>query len=115
MYLVVFEFVKIGGLFIVPVVVLNVTAGVDVIYSIIIIGVSTTLYTVIGGIEGVIWTEAAQVIIMIGGALLAIIIILLRLDYDVPLLDVLKHEQKLKAVDFSWDLDRKSTRLNSSH
>ena len=45
-------------------------------YSIIIItGIGVTLYTVVGGIEAVIWTDVVQVIILFGGALLTVILI----------------------------------------
>jgi len=102
----IFELVKIGVLFIVPAVVLNVTVGVNMFYSIALIGITTTIYTLIGGIEGVIWTEAAQVIVMIGGTIAAIVVISLRLDYSMPLLGSLINDGKLKTVDLTWDFSR---------
>lgn len=43
---------------------------------IIITGATTTLYTLLGGIEAVIWTDVAQSFILIGGALLLLLLIL---------------------------------------
>lgn len=102
----IFELVKIGVIFIVPAVVLNVTVGVSIFYSIALIGITTTIYTLIGGIEGVIWTEAAQVLVMIGGTIAAIVIIFLRLDYSVPFIDTLISDGKLKAIDLTWDFSK---------
>ena len=46
-------------------------------YSIIIVtGIGVTLYTVIGGIEAVIWTDVIQVIILFVGAIISTIILL---------------------------------------
>ena len=46
-------------------------------YSIIIVtGIGVTLYTVIGGIEAVIWTDVVQVIILLGGAIISAVILL---------------------------------------
>jgi len=43
---------------------------------ILITGVGVTCYTVLGGIEAVIWTDVVQVIILFGGAIVTIIILL---------------------------------------
>lgn len=43
---------------------------------IIITGIGVTCYTVLGGIEAVVWTDVVQVIILFGGALVSIIILL---------------------------------------
>jgi len=49
-------------------------------YSIIIVtGIGVTLYTMIGGIEAVIWTDVIQVIILFAGAILSSVILLLGL------------------------------------
>jgi len=66
-------------LFLVSLVIHNLTGW---SYSSIIIGtgIGVTLYTVIGGIEAVIWTDVVQVIILLGGAILTTIILL----FDMP-------------------------------
>lgn len=47
---------------------MNVLLGWDIRWIILITGVTTTLYTFIGGIVGVIWTEAIQTVVLIAGA-----------------------------------------------
>jgi len=49
--------------------------GWDIRLIIVVTGVLTALYTSLGGIEGVIWTDAVQSLILIGGALACVLII----------------------------------------
>ena len=60
--------------------VLHSLTGWSYVSIIIVTGIGVTLYTVIGGIEAVIWTDVSQVIILLGGALLTVILLIL----DVP-------------------------------
>ncbi len=46
--------------------------GANITWCIILMGIVTTLYTVLGGMRAVIWTDVIQVFVMIGGALFAI-------------------------------------------
>jgi SSS family solute:Na+ symporter len=43
---------------------------------IIITGIGVTCYTMLGGIEAVVWTDVIQVIILVGGAIVSVIILL---------------------------------------
>jgi SSS family solute:Na+ symporter len=63
-------------LFLVSLVIHNLT-GWSYYTIIIITGIGVTFYTVIGGIEAVIWTDVVQVIILIGGAIATIILLLI--------------------------------------
>jgi len=49
--------------------------GIDMWIIIVVTGLSVTAYAIMGGIEGVIWTEAIQGFILIGGALLCALIL----------------------------------------
>lgn len=55
---------------------LHALLGVSVPHLIIFTGITTMIYAMLGGIEGVIWTEAIQGCVKIGGALLSAIILL---------------------------------------
>ena len=46
--------------------------GIDVVWSILIMGVCTIIYTTMGGMRAVVWTDVFQVIVLMGGALFAI-------------------------------------------
>lgn len=63
-----------------PALVLSASTGLSVEFSILTMGVITTIYTVIGGVEAVIWTDVVQSIVLIGGALLALVIAIAHID-----------------------------------
>ena len=54
-----------------PSLALSAVTGVSVVSCILIMGVITTVYTVLGGMKAVIWTDVLQVGVMVGGALFA--------------------------------------------
>jgi SSS family transporter len=78
--------------------------GMDIVACIVIMGVLCTLYTVLGGIEAVIWTDVLQVAVLLGGALLALAIIVFSVDGGVQsAIDVAMDRDKLRLARFSWD------------
>lgn len=79
--------------------------GLDMRLVIVAVGVITVAYTVIGGIRGVIWTDAIQFLILFGGALLVVLFI----DMDVPgglpaIFQKAGAAGKLRWFDGSWNL-----------
>lgn len=53
--------------------------GWDIRLIILIIGLSVTVYSFVGGIVAVIWTDALQAIVLMAGALLALAVLMLRI------------------------------------
>lgn len=81
--------------------------GLDVVWSILIMGVFTILYTTLGGMKAVIWTDFVQVFVMFGGAIFAIGFIVWNIHGGVPeFLAVAMAEDKMKLFDFSFDLTK---------
>ena len=78
--------------------------GIDVVWSILIMGVCTIVYTAMGGMRAVVWTDFVQVIVLMGGALFAIGFVFYSLGGD----DGLRHGawriDKTKLLNFSFDL-----------
>ena len=72
---IIFQVGRMGVVLFLPAIALNVVTGIDIFMCIGIMGVCSILYTMIGGIEAVVWTDAIQVIILLGGALFAVIYI----------------------------------------
>ena len=78
--------------------------------SILIIGAVTILYTYLGGMSAVIWTDVVQLVIYVGGAVVAAIILLDRIPGgwgDVVAVGNGFH--KFQLFDFSRDLSRSYT------
>lgn len=59
-----------------PALALAAISGIDVYTSILIMGVLATIYTVLGGMEAVIWTDVIQTLVLFGGMLFSLILIL---------------------------------------
>ncbi len=62
----------------IPLKVIAATVGLDVSYAVIIlvIGVVTIGYTLVGGIKAVVWMDAIQMLIYLGGAIFAVFVLL---------------------------------------
>jgi len=60
--------------------VLNALTGFDISYIIIAMGVLVTIYTLLGGIEAVIWTDVIQSVVLTLGAILIVIILCIDVE-----------------------------------
>ncbi len=63
-----------------PALALAAVSDIGVIPAILIIGVLCVIYTVMGGIEAVVWTDAIQAMVLMGGAILCFLLVLMRVD-----------------------------------
>ena len=75
-----FQIGRMGIVMFLPAIALNVVTGMDIFLCIGLMGVLSLIYTMIGGIEAVIWTDALQVVILLGGALFVVFIAV----FDIP-------------------------------
>lgn len=79
--------------------------GVNVVWSILIMGVFTIVYTTLGGMKAVIWTDFTQVFVMFGGAIFAIVFILMQVDGGFgEAFKMASAQDKMRIFDFSFDL-----------
>jgi len=74
------QLARIGIILYLPSIAISAVTGIDVFLCIAIMGVFCTIYTVMGGIEAVIWTDVIQVVILLGGALLSIIVASINIE-----------------------------------
>lgn len=81
--------------------------GLDVTWSVLLMGGITILYTALGGMKAVIWTDFVQVFVMFGGALFAIGYCVFALDGGWgEFVQVAAAENKTRLFDFSFDLTK---------
>lgn len=71
---------RMGVVLFLPSIALNVVTGVDIFVCIGLMGIISLLYTMMGGIEAVIWTDVVQVIVLLGGALLSLALIISKVE-----------------------------------
>lgn len=100
-----FQLGRMGIVLYLPAMALSVVTGFNVYLCIGIMGVLATAYTVLGGIEAVIWTDVLQVFVLLGGAVLSLVIITMSIDgHFFTLLSESRAAGKLQMADFSWGI-----------
>jgi SSS family solute:Na+ symporter len=75
-----FQIGRMAVILFLPALAINVVTGINIYTCVLSMGLLSLLYTLIGGIEAVIWTDALQVIVLIGGALLSLFFIITNVD-----------------------------------
>jgi len=87
-----------------PAIALNVVTGFDILLCIAVMGLVSVVYTMMGGIEGVIWTDVVQVVVLMGGALVCVFLLLGNIDGGIAgVMDLAKAENKFNILDFTLD------------
>ncbi|WP_215224946.1 sodium:solute symporter family transporter [Echinicola shivajiensis] len=95
---------RLGIVLLLPSLALSVVTGIDVSLCILIMGLLSIMYTVLGGIEAVIWTDVIQVIVLLGGALLCLAYIFIEIDFDFnQILTLVQESDKVRIFDMSFD------------
>lgn len=69
---IVYQVGRMGIVLFLPSIAIHIVTGVDIFLCIALMGVFSILYTRMGGIEAVVWTDALQTVILLGGAVFAV-------------------------------------------
>ena len=78
--------------------------------SVILMGVLSILYCTLGGIEAVIWTDTVQTVVLLGGAIIAIGLLVNGADRGAAgVLELASEREKLKLA--NWNLDATSSQI----
>lgn len=75
-----FQLGRMGIVLLLPALALSAVTGINVYLGIALMGIMATIYTVMGGIEAVIWTDVLQTGVLLGGAVVALVMICNALD-----------------------------------
>ena len=76
--------------------------------SIVFLGVVMIIFTLIGGIEAIVWIEVVQLVIYIGGAVAAAFVLIGNVGFD-EVVAIGRAASKFTVLDFSLDLTRTFT------
>lgn len=95
---------RMGIVLLLPALALSMASGFDVHLSIMLMGILSIVYTAMGGIEAVIWTDVLQVIILVVGALLSLLLLYWQVEPEV-LKSQIDAFKKMKIFDFRWRWD----------
>lgn len=75
-----FQVGRMGIILLLPSLALNVVTGMNVFLCISLMGIISLIYTLMGGIEAVIWTDVIQVAVLLSGAIVALLLIITQVD-----------------------------------
>lgn len=95
---------RLGIVLLLPSLALTVVTGIDVNICILTMGILSILYTVLGGIEAVIWTDVIQVFVLLAGAILCLFLIPYQIDGGVGgMWEIIQEYDKMKILDLRFD------------
>ena len=101
---IIFQIGRIAVVLLLPSIAISIVTGIEVMICIFAIGVISITYTLMGGIEAVIWTDVMQVIVLLGGAIFAVITIVLSVDGGLPeIIQIASADQKFNILNFNFD------------
>ena len=103
-----FQLFRMGIVIFLPALALSAVTGFNLTLCIVSMGIISTVYTAFGGIKAVIWTDVLQVIVLVGGALCALILIALNLEGGFSTVVSLGREAgkfNFPAIEWSWAAD----------
>jgi SSS family transporter len=99
-----YQLCRMGIVLLLPAIALSAATGIDVRVCILLMGVLCTIYTVLGGIEAVIWTDVLQVVVLLGGAWVALFVIAGKVDGGFGgIFEIARADAKLTMFHWSWD------------
>lgn len=90
-----------------PSLALTAVTGIDIYTCIILMGLITIVYCTMGGVEAVVWGDVVQGFILVGGAILAVVYLVLNTEGGFSgFVDIAISDSKLEM--FDWSLDYRS-------
>lgn len=100
---IVFQLARMGVVLLLPAIALAAVTGIDIYLCILTMGIFATLYTALGGISAVIWTDVVQVLVLVGGALLCLGSAVAGAGGPAATLEVATDAGRLFMLDWSLD------------
>jgi SSS family solute:Na+ symporter len=92
-----------------PALALAAVTGIDVYLSILLMGLVCTVYTTHGGMRAVIWTDVAQVVVLLGGAVASLVLIVLGVDGGFSrVIEIGREAGKFHMFNWTWDATMES-------
>jgi Na+/proline symporter len=90
-----------------PSIVLSIVLGWNLVVTILLIGVPTIAYTMVGGVQAVTWTDVKQMGVVLFAMTAAVLVLILGMPKGVGLIGALHvagSVGRLKAIDTAWNL-----------
>ena len=96
---------RMGVVLFLPSIAINLVTGLDLFICISLMGVISLIYTLMGGIEAVIWTDVVQVFVLMGGVIISLAMNVINTDGGFEgILEIAHLEDKFNAFDLTLSL-----------
>jgi solute:Na+ symporter, SSS family len=95
-----------GAIIAAPAVILSILLEWNLTLTILAIGLPTVLYTMVGGVQAVTWTDVKQMAVIVAGIVAAVVTLLLGLPEQIGVTQALRlagATGRLAAIDFTFD------------
>ena len=99
---VLFQLARMGIVVYLPALAIATVVGIDIYLAITIMGILAILYTYMGGMEAVIWTDVVQVIVLMAGLIVGLIFIAMEIGDVGYIFETAYNDGKLQMVDFRF-------------
>ncbi|HUL75278.1 MAG TPA: sodium:solute symporter [Vicinamibacterales bacterium] len=89
-----------------PAIIFSIVLGWNIFVTILLIGLPTIAYTMVGGVQAVTWTDVKQMAVVLGAMVTAVVVLIVGLPKDVSAraaLHVAGAVGRLQAIDFRFD------------
>ncbi|ATA91220.1 ABC transporter substrate-binding protein [Capnocytophaga canimorsus] len=97
-----FQLVRMGIVVYLPALAISTVTGMDIYTAIVVMGVLSVVYTVMGGMEAVIWTDVIQIFVLIGGLIIGLVYIGYEIGGIGKIYDIAIANDKFRM--FDWRL-----------
>lgn len=97
------QLLRVGVLLYLPSIALAAVTGIDTYTCIVLTTVFCTIYTVLGGMEAVIWSDVIQVIVLMAGGILCLFIVVGEVGGFGEIITVGIQDHKFNIFDWRWD------------
>ncbi|MBI2221128.1 MAG: sodium:solute symporter [Acidobacteria bacterium] len=101
-----------GAVIAAPAVILSVVLGLNLTLTILLIAVPTAIYTILGGVQAVTWTDVKQMFVIVAGVLAAVAVLIAGLPEDISALDAFRvagAAGRMRTIDFSFNVNETYT------
>src|SRR5690606_2461075 len=95
-----------------PALILSIVLGWNLTVTVLMIGVPTVIYTMIGGVQAVTWTDVKKMVLVVVAIAAAVVVLIAKLPDGVGLgsaLHVAGAVGKTRALDFTFDVHQTYT------
>ena len=100
---IIYQLMRVGVVVYLPSLALAAVTGADIVTCVVAMALVSTVYTVMGGIEAVIWTDVLQVIVLLGGALLSLAGMIYLVGGIGQTVSIGAASGKFHTVNWGWD------------